>query len=117
MSKSEQARPAKKAVALQYGARDAAPVVVAAGSGYMAEKIVEVAAQSGVPVYEDTSLATALTQLQLGREIPPQLYSAIVEIYLYFLHYKPNGQDEPAENVAQQAPLSEDNTMEGGTES
>lgn len=79
--------PSKKAVALQYGANDAAPVIVASGMGYMAEKIVEVAADSGVPIYEDNSLATALAQLQLGREIPEELYQAIVELYVYFLHF------------------------------
>ena len=97
MSKSEQAqRPVQKAAALRYGEGDAAPVVVAAGMGYMAEKIVEVAAGSGVPVYEDNSLATILTQLKLVQEIPESLYKAIVEIYVYFLQFKPDG-TEPAE--------------------
>lgn len=83
---------AKKAVALQYGAGSAAPVVVASGMGYLAEKIVETAADHGVPIYEDNSLATVLTQLQLGQEIPENLYQAIVEIYVYFLHFKPEEQ-------------------------
>jgi flagellar biosynthesis protein len=56
----------------------------------MAEKIVETAADSGVPIYEDNSLATVLTQLRLGREIPEELYQAIVEIYVYFLHFDPD---------------------------
>ena len=81
--------PARKAVALQYGAGDGAPVIVASGMGYMAEKIVEVAAGSGVPIYEDNSLATILTQLQLGQEVPEELYKAIVEIYVYFLQFDP----------------------------
>ena len=93
MSKSEQAqKPVKKAAALRYGEGDAAPVVVAAGMGYMAEKIVETAADSGVPVYEDNSLATILTQLKLGQEIPESLYKAIVEIYVYFLKFSPDGE-------------------------
>ncbi len=82
--------PSKKAVALQYEAGDSAPVIVASGMGYMAEKIVEVAADSGVPIYEDNSLATILTQLKLGQEVPEELYKAIVEIYVYFLHFDPN---------------------------
>ncbi|MBR0280256.1 MAG: EscU/YscU/HrcU family type III secretion system export apparatus switch protein [Oscillibacter sp.] len=77
----------KRAVALQYGADDKAPVVVASGMGYLAEKIVDVAQENGVPVYEDDSLATVLTQLNLGQEIPPELYQAIVEIYVYFLNF------------------------------
>lgn len=79
--------PTNRAVALQYGAGDAAPVVVAAGMGYLAEKIVEVASDNGVPVYEDNSLATILSQLQLGQEIPEELYRAIVDIYVYFLKF------------------------------
>ncbi|MCI8869101.1 MAG: hypothetical protein HFF39_00910 [Lawsonibacter sp.] len=86
--------PSKKAVALQYEPGDGAPVVVASGMGYMAEKIVEVAADSGVPIYEDNSLATILTQLKLGQEIPEELYKAIVEIYVYFLHFDPNAPEQ-----------------------
>ena len=83
------ARRSKKAVALQYGPDDAAPVVVASGMGYLAERIVGVAQEHGVPVYEDDSLATLLTQLNLGQEIPAELYQAIVEIYVYFLNFDP----------------------------
>ncbi len=91
MSRSENVRKkSNRAVALQYGAGDAAPVVVASGMGHMAEKIVEVAADHGVPIYEDNSLATVLSQLQLGQEIPEELYKAIVEIYVYFLQFDPN---------------------------
>ena len=91
MSRRDEIRkPAKKAVALYYGAGDAAPVVVASGQGYLAEKIVEVAADNGVPIYEDNSLSTILTQLQLGQEIPENLYQAIVESYVYFLKFDPN---------------------------
>lgn len=79
-----------KAVALKYDAeKDKAPVVVASGMGYMAERITEAAMKAGVPVYEDDSLATLLSQLKLGAPIPEDLYKAIVEIYLYFLQYVP----------------------------
>ena len=90
MSKYDGRRnPSKKAVALQYEAGNSAPVIVASGMGYMAEKIVEVASDSGVPIYEDNSLATILTQLKLGQEVPEELYRAIVEIYVYFLQFDP----------------------------
>ena len=104
MSKRESRRsPSKKAVALQYEVGDGAPVIVASGMGYMAEKIVEVAADSGVPIYEDNSLATILTQLKLGQEIPQELYQAIVEIYVYFLHFDPNKGREQEEKSARGA--------------
>lgn len=94
MSKSEETRKApRKAAALKYGPNNGAPVIVASGMGYLAEKIVEAAADSGVPIYEDNSLATILTQLRLGQEIPPDLYKAIVDIYVYFLHFDPDHPD------------------------
>ncbi|SHJ30168.1 EscU/YscU/HrcU family type III secretion system export apparatus switch protein [Parasporobacterium paucivorans] len=82
----------KKAAALRYEeGRSAAPVIVACGSGYMAEKIVEMAGQNGVPVYEDNSLATVLSQLEAGSEIPQELYQTVVDIYAYFLQFAPEG--------------------------
>ena len=93
MSKREPSR-SSRAVALSYDGGAGAPVVVASGMGYLAEKIVEVAAESGVPVYEDNSLATMLSQLSLGQEIPDSLYRAIVEIYVYFLMFDPNDPDK-----------------------
>ena len=99
---------ARKAVALKYGANDAAPVVVASGMGYMAEKIVETAADAGVPIYEDNSLATALAQLKLGQEIPEELYKAIVEIYVYFLNFDPNEREKQAQEVARTAQSKEE---------
>ena len=106
-------RPAGRAVALSYGGDSNAPVVVASGMGYLAEKIVEVATENGVPVYEDNSLATMLSQLALGQEIPDALYQAIVEIYVYFLNFDPSDPDKArreremlrrAEEVATAAP-------------
>lgn len=95
----------QKAVALKYNPeKNGAPVIVASGMGYMAERITETALEAGVPVYEDDSLATLLTQLKLGAEIPRELYQAIVEIYIYFLGYVP--QEKEAE-------LTDEATAEG----
>ncbi len=85
----------KKAVALSYDEnKNAAPIIVASGMGYIAEKMIEVARESGVPVYEDNSLATMLTHLNLGAEIPTELYQAIIDIYIYFLNYVPGKKEE-----------------------
>jgi flagellar biosynthesis protein len=85
----------QKAVALTYDEnKQASPVIVASGIGYMAEKMIEIAKENGVPVYEDNSLATMLTQLELGAEIPEELYQAIVDIYIYFLDYLPGEEKE-----------------------
>ena len=104
----------KRAVALQYGADDAAPVVVASGMGYLAEKIVDVAQENGVPVYEDDSLATILTQLSLGQQIPPELYQAIVEIYVYFLNFDPYNRDSMRAPEAPPPPESPPGAEEQG---
>lgn len=94
----------KKAVALSYDEnKNAAPIIVASGMGYVAEKMVEVARESGVPIYEDNSLATMLTQLNLGAEIPTELYQAIIDIYVYFLNYVPGKKnEEQAESEAEE---------------
>ena len=98
MSRCDRGGQSKKAVALRYGENDAAPVVVASGMGYLAEKIVEVASDNQVPIYEDNSLASVLTQLKLGQEIPENLYQAIVEIYVYFLRFDPESQLQPRDS-------------------
>ena len=85
----------KKAVALRYDIdKNIAPVIVASGVGHMAEKIIEIARENQVPIYEDTSLTTILTQLELGSEIPEELYKAVVDIYVYFLRFAPEDQQE-----------------------
>ena len=105
----------QKAVALKYNPdKNGAPVIVASGMGYLAEKITETAMEAGVPVYEDDSLATLLTQLKLGAEIPRELYQAIVDIYIYFIGYVPgqeaHAESDPAqepENMAEEPPVIE----------
>ena len=87
----------KKAVALKYEYDQIAPIIVASGMGHLAEKIVEVASKNNVPVFEDSSLATMLSRLELGSEIPEELYKLIVDIYLYFLKFSPENPNEKEE--------------------
>ena len=97
MSEYDSAQP-QKAVALKYDRKkNGAPVVVASGMGYMAQKITEAALENGIPVYEDSSLASLLTRLKLGAEIPRELYQAVVEIYLYFLGFVPEEEKKDEE--------------------
>ncbi|MGI6404637.1 MAG: EscU/YscU/HrcU family type III secretion system export apparatus switch protein [Oscillospiraceae bacterium] len=75
-----------KVAALKYNAdQNAAPVVVAAGSGYVAQKIVEIADEAGISVYHDDTAATLLSGLRLGQEVPPELYQMVVDVYLAVL--------------------------------
>lgn len=60
-----------------------APVVVARGSGLLAQRILEAAREAGVPVREDPALAAALTQLELDEQIPEELYAAVAEALVW----------------------------------
>ena len=64
---------------------DAAPVVIASGYGNIAEKIVDIAEQQGIPVFRDDSAASLLCMLEVGKNIPPELYEVIAAIYAQIL--------------------------------
>lgn len=82
MSKSEINYTKNKAVALKYNPKeDLSPIVVASGYGEMAKKIIEVADENGIPIYRDDSTASLLTMLEVGRNVPPELYQVIASIY------------------------------------
>jgi len=69
------------AVALRYDRDgDAAPVVVASGERLLAERIKQVARESGVPIFRDVTLARSLCGLPEGEEIPAALYEAVAEV-------------------------------------
>jgi flagellar biosynthesis protein len=76
--------PRKVAAALAYPGHGA-PKVVAAGKGPVAERILELAREAGVPTREDSALAQALAELELGSEIPPALYQAVAEALVWAL--------------------------------
>lgn len=74
----------KLAVALEYD-RKGAPRVVAKGKGALGEKIVEIAKANDVPIEENEVLAGALSNVELGDEIPPELYRAVAEVLVFVL--------------------------------
>ena len=59
-----------------------APVVVAQGKGRVAQQIIELAKQNHIHMQEDSSLVTNLLDMDLGENIPPQLYAVMAEILL-----------------------------------
>ncbi len=71
-----------KAIALQYDG-DNAPIVTASGEGDIAEEIIRIAKEHGVPLREDMMLAALLGELELGEEIPPLLYRVVAEVIAY----------------------------------
>lgn len=74
----------KKAVALKYDQeKSAAPVVVAKGKGYLAEKILKAAQDNEIPLKKDNDLTNYLMGLDLHEEIPPELYTVIAEILAF----------------------------------
>jgi flagellar biosynthesis protein len=77
--------PARKhAAALRYDAdRGGAPRVIAAGSGDLAERIIALAEEHGVPVRDDSALAEALARLELEAEVPEELWAAVAEALVW----------------------------------
>lgn len=78
-----------KAVALKYDGKNA-PKVTATGEGSLAEEIIRIAREAGVPLYENPELVGVLSQLDLGEEIPETLYRVIAEIiaFAYYIQGK-----------------------------
>ncbi len=73
----------KQAVALEYNPDDQAPKVVAMGRGALAERIIEQAKASDIPVHRDDKLANTLSKLEIGDMIPPELYEVVAEILVF----------------------------------
>ena len=72
------------AVALHYD-RTGAPRVVAKGKGSIGAKIIEVARVHDIPIEENEVLAGALSNVELGDEIPEDLYKAVAEVLVFVL--------------------------------
>ncbi|MDE6600188.1 MAG: EscU/YscU/HrcU family type III secretion system export apparatus switch protein [Oscillospiraceae bacterium] len=76
-------KPSNAAVALRYNPdKDYTPIVVASGHGHVAEKIINLADENGVPIYRDDSATALLTMLNVGQGIPPDLYQLVAGIYV-----------------------------------
>ena len=79
-----------KAVALKYDQEKGnAPRIIAKGRAEIAEKIIEIAKASNLPLYEDKNLVQILEALELETEIPPELYRAVAEVLVFI--YRLNG--------------------------
>jgi len=90
--------PRRKVVALRYdAAQDAAPKVVAKGSGHLAERILEVAREHGVVIHEDPDLMQTLAALNVEMAIPEALYRAVAEVLAFvYLTNRELGKGKPA---------------------
>lgn len=91
----------KQAVALSYDGKRA-PVVSAEGSGDLAEQIIALARQHGVPLFENGPLLALLQEVGLGEEIPETLYLCIAQVmaFAYKIQGKtPEGWQPPADEL------------------
>ncbi|MBS2032229.1 MAG: EscU/YscU/HrcU family type III secretion system export apparatus switch protein [Deltaproteobacteria bacterium] len=74
-------RDTQIAVAIKYNKdEDKAPKVVAKGMNLKAERIKEIAKQAGVPIMRNVPMAHALNKVDIGDEIPEELYDAVAEV-------------------------------------
>jgi flagellar biosynthesis protein len=69
----------RRATALHYEPGARAPRVTATGSGLIADRIIATAREAGIPVREDPALAEALAKLELGQDVPQELWRAAAE--------------------------------------
>ena len=80
--------PTHYAVAIKYDAEEAeAPMVIAKGADYLAQKIKEAAKENGVEIVENKPLARMLyANVEVGELVPPELYKAVAEVLAYVYH-------------------------------
>ena len=82
--------PTHYAVAIKYDAEESdAPVVIAKGADYLAQKIKEIARDNDVEIVENKPLARMLyANVEVGELVPPELYRAVAEVLAYVYHLK-----------------------------
>jgi flagellar biosynthesis protein len=79
----------RRATALRYEPGDVSPRIAATGAGLVAERIIAAAREAGVPVRSDPALAEALGALELGANVPEELWRAVAETLAWA--YRLNG--------------------------
>ncbi|MBV8246422.1 MAG: EscU/YscU/HrcU family type III secretion system export apparatus switch protein [Candidatus Eremiobacteraeota bacterium] len=77
-------RPRPAAAALKYDPVKAeAPEIIATGRGLIAEEIVAIAKEHGVPLHQDAALVEALARLDVTDVLPRELYAVVAEVLAY----------------------------------
>lgn len=101
---SDEPRKRREAIALRYdrageSSGDRAPEVVAKGRGEIAERILETAAAAGVPIREDGDLLELLSMVELGEEIPVEVYATVAQLvsFLWSLNEERRGAPDDAD--------------------
>ena len=74
----------EKAVAILYDSqKSSSPKVVASGKGEVAKQIIKTAREAGVHIQEDANLVELLSKIDLGTEIPTELYQTVAEVLAF----------------------------------
>ncbi len=74
----------EKAVAILYDSETtSSPKVVARGEGEVAKKIIAIAEEAGVHIQKDANLVELLSKIELGSEIPAELYQTVAEVLAF----------------------------------
>lgn len=73
----------KKAAALKYEFNSDAPIVTAAGMGHIADRILEKAEENDVPIVYNKELTNLLCNVDVGEEIPSELYEAVAHVIAF----------------------------------
>ena len=79
---TQKKQPLKQAIALSYDQKNA-PTVAATGQNEVADEIIRLALEHGIPIHEDPDLATLLAQLELYEHIPESLYFVVAEVLAF----------------------------------
>jgi len=86
-------KKADKVVALKYDQEGAsAPKVVAKGQGEIAKKILQKADEFEIPIFKNKALAESLLKLDVDEQIPPNLYKAVAEVFVWLMNAEQKAQ-------------------------
>ena len=80
---AEEEKKRKQAIAIQYNPDEAAPKILASGTGIIADKILEKAEDNDVPVVYNKELTDLLCNVDVGDSIPTEVYDAVAHIIAY----------------------------------
>ncbi|MBI4127032.1 MAG: EscU/YscU/HrcU family type III secretion system export apparatus switch protein [Deltaproteobacteria bacterium] len=84
--------PTELAVALKYDDKEMpAPMIMAKGQRLFAQAIREYAKEQGIPIVQNVPLAWTLIELDVGDDIPEDIYAAVAEILVYVYRLKEKG--------------------------
>jgi len=71
------------AISLEYSSDQSAPKVTAKGSGIIAQQILQIAQEHGIPIKQDSDLTELLSQVEIDDQIPELLYEAVAQVLVF----------------------------------